>query len=252
MKNLPFALLVVILVAGGYIYYDSARENHRGSVDKNFRDSVETVLVENPEILVKAMQTYQEKMRQNQLDQFKNAVNENHDNLKLADSPSFGNPNGDIVLVEFMDYLCGHCRQVAPIVEQLTKENPSLKVVVKLLPIFGPQSTVFAKAGQAAAQQGKFSAFHELLLSKVNPKMTREELIAVAKEAGLNLQAFEKVIDAETDPLLEENKQLAQKLGIRGTPFFIFLSQPYNPQKTEVMAGSGTKESFEEKIKQTK
>src|SRR5690606_21617073 len=80
-------------------------------------------------------------------------------------SPVLGNPKGNVILVEFLDYQCGHCKSMSPVVSELIKSNKDLRVVIKELPIFGPSSNFAALAAIASTKQGqdKFQAFHKAL-----------------------------------------------------------------------------------------
>src|ERR1041385_4852832 len=73
-----------------------------------------------------------------------------------SESPVAGNPNGDVTIVEFFDYECPHCKEMAPQVANMMQNDKNLKVIFKPLPIFGSMSVFAAKAGLAAAKQGKF------------------------------------------------------------------------------------------------
>ena len=40
-----------------------------------------------------------------------------HDIFEDPNAPVVGNPQGDVTLVEFFDYRCPYCKQVAPAIE---------------------------------------------------------------------------------------------------------------------------------------
>src|SRR5437868_8689882 len=42
-----------------------------------------------------------------------------------------GNPSGDITIVEFYDLRCPYCRHMQPVIDQLLRQNPRLRLVLK-------------------------------------------------------------------------------------------------------------------------
>ena len=64
-------------------------------------------------------------------------------------SPVGGNVEGNVTMVEFFDYNCPYCRQVAPIMAQAVADDPQLRIVYKEFPILGPD---FRVRGQGSAR----------------------------------------------------------------------------------------------------
>jgi len=89
-----------------------------------FRAEVRAYLLANPEVLMEAIgvlearQEQAEALRDEQLAQL-NA------NALLNDGHSYegGNPDGDITIVEFVDYRCGFCRRAHPEVARSSPKN---------------------------------------------------------------------------------------------------------------------------------
>ena len=131
-----------------------------------------------------------------------------------------GNPNGSVTLVEFSDYACGFCRQSLPDVQQLIADNPDLKVVVREYPILTPESADAARMALAAAQQGKYTAFHDAMFALGPPGPDTIE--AAARQAGVDLAQARAAIDSGLfDAQLQTNAMLAQQLGVTGTPSWV-------------------------------
>src|SRR4029079_17846256 len=131
-----------------------------------------------------------------------------------------GNPQGKVTLVEFSDYACTYCRQSVADVKRLIAANPDLRVVVREYPILRPESVDAARMGLAAAQQGKFAAFHDAMYQLGPPnKATIEQ---AAKQAGVDLGKADKAIATGLyDSFLKSNVALAGRLGIDGTPGWV-------------------------------
>lgn len=131
-----------------------------------------------------------------------------------------GNPNGTITLVEFTDYACTYCRQSVADVAALIAANPDLKVVIREYPILAPESADAARMALAAAQQGKFAAFHDAMFAA--GQVTPATIEASATSAGVDLAAARQAIaSGQFEAQLQNNIFLAQNLGLNGTPSWI-------------------------------
>jgi protein-disulfide isomerase len=78
-----------------------------------------------------------------------------------------------------------------------------------------------AKASLAAVRQDKFLKFHEALMN--NKDHISDSTIAdAAKQAGIDLDKLKKdAADPAIEKMIEDNLQLGQDVGVRGTPMFI-------------------------------
>lgn len=130
-----------------------------------------------------------------------------------------GNPTAKHTIVEFSDYACGYCRQSFAEVKALVAANPDIKVVVREWPIF-EGSDVPARMALAAAQQGKYAAFHDAMFEHAPPTVANIQL--AAKQAGLDMAAAEKFGQSQAVTFeLQKNQQLARQLGFEGTPSWV-------------------------------
>jgi len=141
--------------------------------------------------------------------------------LRDPDSPVGGNPNGDVTLVEFFDYNCPYCRQMAPLMNEEAEADPQLRVVFKEFPILGPNSTFAAKAALAAHRQGKYLAFHDMLM-KARGITDDKKVLEIAATAGIDLDRLKADMQAPPiQAMLDRNLELARALRINGTPGFV-------------------------------
>jgi protein-disulfide isomerase len=105
--------------------------------------------------------------------------------LRDPTDPVKGNPQGAVTIVEFFDARCGYCKQMHPVVEQLLRRQPDVRLVMKDLPILGPNSVLASRALLAAQAQGKYAALHEALMrlreEPAEPVLRRE-----AERVGLD------------------------------------------------------------------
>lgn len=195
-KTALAAGLIGALIGGGAVAYGS-------------RQSVRDYLLENPEILPEAMDVLRAR-------EAAKVVSANRTALETPFAGAWaGAADGDVVLVEFFDYACGYCRKSNADVDRLLREDPKLKVVWREWPVLGPDSEAAARASLAAAQAGRFKAFHDALFASGKPSAD-----AVGKaRAAVGLTA--DLPAAAADPELARNFQLARHLEATGTPTFV-------------------------------
>lgn len=131
-----------------------------------------------------------------------------------------GNPNGDVTIVEFYDYACGFCRQSLADVNRLTAADRNVRVVFRELPILSADSEAAARASLAAAEAGKFVAFHEALYAAGRPSAVT--IRATAAKVGLSPArlAAAPAKQAYTRELTN-NLALARAVGATGTPTWV-------------------------------
>lgn len=136
-------------------------------------------------------------------------------------SPIGGNPQGDVTMVEFFDYNCPYCRQVAPVMAEAEAADRQLRIVYKEFPILGPDSVFAARAALAAHRQERYVAFHQALM-KVRGAVNEEAVIAAAAQVGLDIERLKADMeDAAVQAAIDRNLALAGALRINGTPGFV-------------------------------
>ena len=201
-------LPIVLALAGGFA--GAAAWDFTGLGGSATRDYI----LANPEVLPEAMERLQVQQRQARLEPVREQV------LTPFPGAVLGNPQGKVTLVEFSDYACTYCRQSVADVHALIAGNPDLRVVIREYPILRPESVDAARMGLAAAQQGKFAAFHDAMYALGPPsKATIEQ---AARQAGVDLAAADKAIASGLyDSFLKANIALASRIGIDGTPGWV-------------------------------
>jgi protein-disulfide isomerase len=141
--------------------------------------------------------------------------------LRDPADPVRGNPAGDVTIVEFFDVRCAFCRRLHPEMEALLAADPGVRVVMKDLPILGPQSVVASRALLAAHRQGGYARLHDALL-RLRGEPTEAAIQAEARRAGLDWARLRR--DMEDPAILariEGNVALARRIGIDWTPALI-------------------------------
>ena len=198
------------LLVGRYWGNVDTSPGGRAAVEKIVHDYI----LEHPEILPQAMENLQKREAVQALSGIKDAVQTPFPGAVL------GNPQGKVTLVEFTDFACTFCRQSVAAVEQLIATNPDLRVVIRELPILSPQSAEAAKMALAAAEQGKYAAFHDAMYAAGRP--APDTIAAAARAAGLDMDRARKTIaDPRIEAELSRNVEFARRLGFNGTPSWI-------------------------------
>ncbi len=134
---------------------------------------------------------------------------------------TIGSADAPYVLVEFLDYRCGDCRDAHPAVTAFLRRHPDVRLVVAPFPVLGTESVSVAKFALAAAQQGKFAQVHEALIT--HEDFSPEALDLVARSLGLDkVKLEEDSIGQDVDSVLLFNKDAASFFHIYSTPAFMF------------------------------
>lgn len=204
------ALLLIGGAAGWAIQSGSAGQTD----DAEFGKRVHAYIVEHPEVLVEAADKLRTQGGRDQLADLADAIE------KPFPGAVLGNPNGTVTLVEFTDFACTFCRTSVADVEAVIAANPDLKVVIRELPIIAPTSDDAARWGLAAAEQGKYPAFHKAMFAAGRTDPASIE--GAARAAGLDLDRARKFAqDPRVSSEIEANIGFARKLGIDGTPSWV-------------------------------
>lgn len=102
---------------------------------------------------------------------------------------SFGNPHGKVILIEYFDYNCPVCRAYMPTIHALAHRNKDLKIIQRVIPVFGQSSQIVDRAVLASFFQGKFSQMQRAILSvRDRETIPSKEIILIAKSLKLNLR----------------------------------------------------------------
>lgn len=181
-------------------------------------------LLENPEVLMEALEVLQEREQAAQSAQARDAIAANQDMFRSGPMIFAAGPeDASATVVEFFDYRCGYCRRALPVVQELLDEDDDLKVVFLEFPILGPESVAAARAALAVLKldRSRYLDFHAALMN-ARSNLTEPVIMATARELGFDPQQLAAAMeDPEIDRALAENYQLAQALGVNGTPAFI-------------------------------
>lgn len=181
--------------------------------------SVEETLNNNPEIIINAMQNYEQKMREQAAAEAQKMIEANLPALNNdANTPFIGAADAKTVLVEFFDFSCHYCHKVYPAVKKIAEANPDIKIVFKPLTFVAPISQYAAKAALAANEQGKFfDAYKAIFEFEGRPDEAKvDELVA---STGVDMEKLKADMNsAKVNNALSSINDLAGKIQVNGVP----------------------------------
>ncbi len=194
-----------------------------------FRAEIRNYLLENPEIIMEAVAVLEQREAAQQAAADVALVSANEDAL-FEDTHSWvgGNPDGDITLVEFLDYRCGFCRRAHPEIETLLDSDGNIRLIVKEFPILGEDSVTssrFAIAVKQLVGDEDYKSVHDALIA-LPGEVSEPALRRLSESFGLPTDDIlaHMQSDAVTE-VIAANHALAQRLRISGTPTFVMQTQ---------------------------
>ena len=228
-----FCLAAILAGCLVFIGCSPAQSTAGNSVDPKFKEQVLQVIRENPQVILESVQAYQQQQQQSLKAAQESFLQEMKTNPKSAigDSPTTGSASQQIVLLEFSDFQCPFCARAHDTVKQfMAKHQDKVTLAYKHLPLTSihPQALPAAKAAWAAQQQGKFWEYYSALFQ--GQKELGEPLYAsIAQKLNLKLDKFNTDRNSPAaEAAIQKDVQLAQKLGIEGTPFFIMNGETFS------------------------
>lgn len=192
------------------------------------REELEQIIVEtilkHPEALIQSVDNMQRQQASKQEESAKQNV-EAYKTSLYSDplSPVAGNKKGDVTIVEFFDYNCGYCRRSFDEVFKLSQTDKNVRFVFKEYPVLAPSSETAARASLAfnALKPDRYLDFHAALF-RLGGRFDEETLASTAEGLGVDGAKLKaKMKDASITKHLQENSELAAKLGARGVPLFV-------------------------------
>ncbi|MGN6268669.1 MAG: DsbA family protein [Sphingomonas sp.] len=175
---------------------------------------VHDYVLAHPEIIPQAIQKLQDQQTGSMVAANRGAITD------PVGSAWAGNPKGDVTLVEYFDYDCGYCRASLPMLAELVKDDPNLRIVFREFPVLTPESETAARWSLAAAKAGKFEQFHQALYA--GGPVSDATIVAAAKAAGLDSAKLRTAAAASwTEDEIQKNLAVGRQLGMTGTPSWV-------------------------------
>ncbi len=238
-----FLVIVISITTFGLLNKTPSVTGGAGMSKEDVQAVVKDFIQDNPEAILKSVNDFQQKSQQQQDASAQKTVTDNRDALENdPSSPVAGNPKGDVTIVEFFDYSCGYCKKVMPAVIKIIEEDKNIRLVFKEFPILGPNSVLASQAALAVhiISPDKYLQFHKALME--GHASSKDAILKVATDMGLKADEISAKMDSpEVQAILAKDKELAGKVGIRGTPAFTI--------NGEFIPGAIDYDTFKEKVK---
>ena len=133
-----------------------------------------------------------------------------------------GPEDAPVTLVEYGDFECPYCGRAERIVRELLAERGDVRYVWRHLPLTDvhPRAQLAAEAAEAAAAQGRFWEYHDLLLEHQDA-LALPDLLDYAELLGLDADRFTEDLQEHTGAgRVAEDVDGADLSGVTGTPTF--------------------------------
>ena len=210
-KTLIFLCFVISLFKQSLAH--ELKKDEINSIIKNF-------ILENPQVIEKSIQNLNLKRSQKN---FKIALTD----LKNVPNPKLKRANADITIYEFFDYNCGYCKSVMQNIFNIYKKDKKVEIVFVEYPILSNSSLSAALTSLAARNQNKYFEFHSKLM-KHSGKIDDKLLLSFAEELKINIEKLKSDYSKEKLMLIiNKNREIADRLKLRGTPAFIIGNKIY-------------------------
>lgn len=143
--------------------------------------------------------------------------------------PALANPEGDVTIVEFVDYQCPYCKLCYLEIMKLVAEDPGIRLVIKDWPVFGPASEFAARALLASTDDANYASAVDALMRNQR-RLSNRRTEALLEEAGMDNTTLDERIEARKsviDQILVRNASQATDFKLTGTPALLVGSVLY-------------------------
>src|SRR5260370_26606994 len=144
--------------------------------------------------------------------------------LNDPETPTGGNPNSDLTIVDFFDYNCPYCKLAAKSLEKIVKTDGNIRLVYRDWPILAETSIIGARLALAAKYQGQYIPVHHALMDIPGYGVSQEQMMEAVRNAGVDLAQLDTDIARHADDiagLIKRNLNIAQAIGLQGTRGFL-------------------------------
>ena len=211
-------LFVFITCSANADIFKNLSDNDRLIIQKEIR----AYIMNNPEVIIEAVQSLENKTQE---ESDLSLIQSNYDEL-FNDNISWqgGNLNGDITIIEFLDYRCGYCRKAHNEVIKLIKSDKNIRLIIKEYPILGEKSTLSSRLAISVLQKNGpkyYKIVHDKLMTE-NINLNESNIIKLLENLNINAsEVLGHINSNEVTNHLRRIRALGQRLKISGTPTFI-------------------------------
>jgi protein-disulfide isomerase len=152
---------------------------------------------------------------------------------RKANGPARGPGNAPVLLVEFTDLQCPHCKEANPTISRLLNENSNIRFVSQLFPL--PSHNWAAKAAAYAECVGRASneAYWKFVdgvfeqQEQITAENAEEKLTGIADNSGVKGSDVAACsTKPETQTRVDASLNLGKALGVNSTPTLFVNGRP--------------------------
>ncbi len=152
-----------------------------------------------------------------------------------ANGPSRGADGKSLLLVEFADLQCPHCKEAEATMDRLAQDFPNAQMVFENFPLtqIHPSAEKAAEYGVCVAQLKGNAAFFQYVQAvfdnqaKLTPDATEQTLSDAATKAGVDAAAEKKCVsDSATKAAVAASLKLGYDVGVNQTPMLFVNGRP--------------------------
>lgn len=151
-----------------------------------------------------------------------------------------GRPSAPVLIEEYGDFQCPVCgqweRTVGPTVRRLVDQG-RIRFEYHPIAFIGPESVAAANAAEAAGDEGRFWAYHDLLFADQAPEnsgaLTTDRLLELGRQVGLTSPQFQqRVRDGTYGNWVRQATDQASQQGVIQTPTVLVNGRPVDDALT--------------------
>lgn len=154
-----------------------------------------------------------------------------------AENPKYefqvlANANGDTTLVEYVNYSCGFCKDLHPVLKETMNIRKDLRYVVRPMAYGEPDASSVSSVRTvfAAGLQGKFSEFHEAFLEYPSPDFPDDFIKELCDLYDVDYDKLTKDRDGkEVQKIIDKNLAVANHATIYSVPSIAIGKNIYMP-----------------------
>ena len=175
--------------------------------------------------------------------------------LESYGSPSLGDPDAPLTMIEWGDYQCTFCYRFHQHTFDTLKseyvQTGILRIVFRDFPLNGPDSVLAAHAASCADEQGLYWQYHDTLYNNWGGErtgwITEDALYGFASDVGLQSIPYTNCMESEKYiNTIQSAYDSSRLIGIDATPSFII----HNNSQAIKITGNQPIETFHAVIKE--
>lgn len=148
--------------------------------------------------------------------------------LVIKGSPTIGDSNAQVVIVEFSDYQCPYCKrhftQTFSEIEKQYVDTGKIQYAMKQYPLGFHAKARGASTAALCGERlksGSYFDFHSSIFNGTTA-LNQSAYLALAKDLGLSQSKFESCLnDPAISKIIDTDMQQGESVGVSGTPAFL-------------------------------